>query len=131
MAALSSSEFTKGVLVGAGAAIAAGIAYYFGLHPAAPKEHKKVFVLAVRMKLDKSKGGLQAFKEAFTSLAQYCKNSEPNTLSYELCAGEEDENEILIYERYIQKEDLSFITSRTSQEQQYSSSTAVITSHRL
>lgn len=33
-------------------------------------------------------------------------SAEPGCLSYELCVSEDDENDLLIYERYITKADL-------------------------
>jgi quinol monooxygenase YgiN len=72
-----------------------------------PGQEKRVFVLLVSMKLNPAMGGLQTFKEAWSRLAADVKKREPNCLSYELCAGEEDENSIIIYERYVSKADLT------------------------
>lgn len=67
---------------------------------------RRVYVLLVRLKLNPAMGGSKAFQEAFKPLAQDVLRNEPRCLSYELCVGEEDENEICIYERYVEKADL-------------------------
>ena len=73
--------------------------------PGMPK-HRNAFVLAVRIKV--KPGCLHLFKEHWKILADHCHSAaEPNTLSYELCTGEEDENDIIIYERYVTKGDLT------------------------
>ena len=101
-----STDFSKGLIAGAAAALTAAAAWYFSLHPKKPSSQKKVFVLAVRLTLNPEKGGLQAFLAAWQPLAKFCLENEPNTLSYELAYGEEDPNEIIIYERYVTKSDL-------------------------
>ena len=73
----------------------------------APGQEKRVFVLLVSMRLNPAMGGLKTFKEAWGPLAADVKKREPNCLSYELCSGEEDENSIIIYERYVAKVDLT------------------------
>jgi quinol monooxygenase YgiN len=98
------SSFTQGLLLGAGVAAAALLL----LSRSAKKRPSSVFVLCVRIKLDAAKGGLVAFKQAgFPALAEHCYKHEPRTLSYILMEGEEDANEILIFERYATKADLT------------------------
>jgi quinol monooxygenase YgiN len=70
-------------------------------------ERKCVYVLLVRLKLNPAMGGLKAFTEAWAPLAKDVLAKEPGCLSYELCSGESDENEIIIYERYASKSDLT------------------------
>ena len=104
MASSLSSPFAQGILVGAGVAAAALLL----LTRSAKKKPSSVFVLCVRIKLDPKKGGLVAFKESgFPALADHCYKHEPRTLSYILMEGEEDANEILIFERYATKADLT------------------------
>jgi quinol monooxygenase YgiN len=73
---------------------------------------KKAYVLAVRITL--VPGTIGAFTARWAAMAAVCRSSaEPNCLSYEMCVSEEDPNTILIYERYVAREDLS-ITHRNT-----------------
>ena len=67
---------------------------------------RRVYVLLVRLKLNPAMGGRRAFQDAFEPLAQAVQRNEPRCLSYEVSFGEEDENEVCIYERYVDKADL-------------------------
>eukprot|EP00055_Hartaetosiga_balthica_P000308 m.136221 g.136221 ORF g.136221 m.136221 type:complete len:157 (-) comp10517_c0_seq1:150-620(-) len=78
---------------------------------AAKADHKNVLVLLVHLKF--KEGGLSQFLEKWTAVANHCREHEPNTLTYELSRSESDKNSVIIYERYIQKEDLA-VTHNTS-----------------
>jgi hypothetical protein len=41
---------------------------------------------------------VEEFKERWGKLAKYCFENEPDTLSYELCVGEQDDTEFMIIE---------------------------------
>lgn len=94
-----------------GVALALVIPQLFSWAFPAPKA-PLAFVLAVRIKLLPRK--LDKFMWMWAPLAKFCRASEPRTLSYELCLAEnareadlEGGAEVLIYERYVAKEDLS------------------------
>ena len=78
-----------------------------------PKRNKysNVYVLCVKLTL--RPGGLDTFKEAWRKLANYCRDFEPNTLSYELLVSEHNEpngpREVMVFERYITPKDLTDI----------------------
>ena len=97
--------FALGCVAGAAAA-----ALIFRLRQPPPHAAAQLaYVLAVRIKL--IPGTLSRFLDLFQPLAAHCRSSEPRTLSYELCVGEgsadETGAEILIYERYCEKEALT------------------------
>jgi quinol monooxygenase YgiN len=54
------------------------------------------FLLMIRIKLAKEM--VEEFKERWGKLAKYCFENEPDTLSYELCVGEQDDTEFMIIE---------------------------------
>lgn len=67
---------------------------------------KNVYVLAVFLTI--KPGTLTLFKERFAPLARRTRSTEePNCLSYELCVNPEDDTDLLIYERYVSKDDLT------------------------
>ena len=71
---------------------------------------KKVFVLTVLLKLDPSKpDGVKQFFEKWRVLADYCKQNEPHTLSYEALQSRENPHTILIHERYVTESDLTVV----------------------
>ncbi len=104
----STSTTTQLLLAAAAGAAAALAAASFLLPPRVRRSPPRVFVLAVSLKLDPAQGGATAWIREFRALAQHCYDAEPRTISYQLCVGEEDpESTILIYERYVTKEDLT------------------------
>ncbi len=110
---------TKSLVAGAGLALGVVAAWYLAFHQ--KDTHKKrVFVLAVRLTLNPAfpcEGGktpLQTFLDAWEPLARHCQEQEPETLSYEACVGEEDPNEIIIYERYTTKSALTDVHHKSS-----------------
>lgn len=96
--------FALGCVAGAAAA-----ALLLRLARQPPPASQLAYVLAVRLKL--VPGTLSRFISLFRPLAAHCRSSEPRTLSYELCIGEGSSDdsgaEVLIYERYCEKEDLT------------------------
>jgi quinol monooxygenase YgiN len=90
----------------AGAVLAVALGHILPCPVPLKRDSKGVFVLVVRLKL--VPGTVEAFKARWAVLAQHCRSSrEPNCLSYELIVNEEDKNTVLIYERYVSKEDLT------------------------
>jgi quinol monooxygenase YgiN len=108
-AALRAARGGAATAASAGAAGAAGAAAASGVPPG-----HRAYVLAVRITLNPAMGGLAAFLRVFTPLAEYCAAHEGRTLSYQLCAGEEDPNAILIHERYVAKEDLTEVHHKSA-----------------
>jgi quinol monooxygenase YgiN len=103
MAAAKYIPYAIGAAVGAVIAVALG--HVLPCPVPLKRNAKRVFVLAVRLKL--VPGTVEAFKARWAVLAANCRSSaEPNCLSYELLVSESDPNEILIYERYIARSDL-------------------------
>ena len=91
------------VLGAAGAALL--MKWRFGRHVAFARQ-RSAYVLIVQLAFesvdDKSK-----FIALWSELADYCRESEPNTLSYELAESDESNGKsVLIYERYVCKSDL-------------------------
>lgn len=96
-------------------ASAAALAYFAG-----KKSHVQgpgVYTLVVCVKL--KPGCLQAFRERFAVLANDVKAKEPRCLSYGLQVKEpaegEEATEVMIFERYVSKEDLT-VTHRAGEE---------------
>jgi quinol monooxygenase YgiN len=98
------------VLAGAAAAVAAAAAALFVHVLPCPyplkSRSKNVYVLAVFLTI--KPGTLALFKERFAPVARHTRSSnEPNCLSYELCVNPDDDCDLLIYERYVSKGDLT------------------------
>ena len=98
--------------VGAGAGAVLALVGSFLLTRACTPAPARAYVLAVRVRLLPRK--LDTFLWLWAPLARLCRASEPRTLSYELCLAEnareadvEGGAEVLIYERYVDKEDLT------------------------
>ncbi len=67
---------------------------------------KGVYVLAVFLTI--KPGTLALFKERWAAVAKSARSSaEPGCLSYELCVNPSDDTDIMIYERYVSKADLT------------------------
>lgn len=115
---LDKSAVTLAVTAAAAAAVGAAAAYAVlrAPQPAAggrrPATHRGVHVLVVNLQL--KKGGAALFKERWATLAAYCAAHEPRTLSYELSQSLEDEDKIMIFERYVEPADLE-VTHRASE----------------
>jgi len=91
---------------GIGALLTLSLSHFFPCPFPLKRNSRNAFVLAVRLKI--KPGTLGLFKEKWGALAKHCRSSaEPNCLSYELCVEKEDENSLLIYERYVSEEDLT------------------------
>lgn len=81
-----------------------------GACPFAASVPRKVFVLTVSLKLDRSKpDAVKQFLEKWAVLADYCCKHEPHTLSYECLVSKEDPFLLLIHERYVAETDLTVI----------------------
>ena len=100
--------FALGCVAGAAAAL---LLYRLAARQS-PRTSQLAYVLAVRIKL--VPGALSRFLAMFRPLAAHVRSSEPRTLSYELCVGEggsaadaDTGAELLIYERYCEKEALT------------------------
>ncbi len=65
-----------------------------------------VFVLAINLTFE-TPADAQTFIDAWAPLAKYCKEHEPNTLTYEASIDDASGTEVLIYERYVAKTDLT------------------------
>jgi quinol monooxygenase YgiN len=97
------------VLIAAAAlagAAATAAAFYFAQKAPTPAP-RKVHVLLVKLTL--REGGLELFKKLWAPLADWCRDHEPNTLSYELMFSTEKPEEVLIHERYVDITDLTTI----------------------
>lgn len=55
-----------------------------------------VFCLYIRVKIKKE--AVEEFKERWGKLAAHCRANEPETLSYELCASDQADDEFMIVE---------------------------------
>ena len=55
-----------------------------------------VFCLYIRVKIKPD--SVEEFKERWGKLAAHCREHEPETVSYELCASDQVENEFMIVE---------------------------------
>ena len=55
-----------------------------------------VFCLYIRVKIKTE--AVEEFKERWGKLAKHCREHEPETMSYELCASDQVENEFMIVE---------------------------------
>jgi len=64
--------------------------------------HKNVFVLLVTLTFE-SEAEKNKFKLMFGPMAQYVRNNEPATLSYELADDDKDPAQVIIIERYSNK----------------------------
>eukprot|EP00735_Rhodelphis_limneticus_P010019 TRINITY_DN2905_c0_g1::TRINITY_DN2905_c0_g1_i1::g.4221::m.4221 TRINITY_DN2905_c0_g1::TRINITY_DN2905_c0_g1_i1::g.4221 ORF type:complete len:154 (+),score=16.08,ABM/PF03992.11/3.8e-09 TRINITY_DN2905_c0_g1_i1:45-464(+) len=89
---------TVGILLGT---------YGFGSRNARSKEISNAFVLIVNIRL--KPGTVPRFFELWHPLANYVRANEPNTLAYEACISTDDENVIMIYERYRTRDDLHVV----------------------
>ena len=78
------------------------------------KEPKGVFVLMIRLKV--KQGKTKEWLDHWKILADYCKQHEPNTVSYEASISDKEgeDNVILIYERYLAKKDLTDIHQKSA-----------------
>lgn len=73
--------------------------------------HKGAFVLVITLKLQPGK--VKDFLDAWADLAKYCRDNEPRTLTYEAAVSDKDDDTVLIYERYVNKKDLTEVRSKS------------------
>ena len=64
----------------------------------------QVFCLYIRVKLKSEM--IEEFLQRFGVLAAHVKANEPDTLSYELCRSDQNEDEFMIVERYPSRAEL-------------------------
>ncbi|EGD72268.1 hypothetical protein PTSG_00289 [Salpingoeca rosetta] len=81
-------------------------------HLRSTRVHPHAFVFIVRLKF--KPGAVTAFVERWAALASHCRQSEENTLTYELCYDLADEDTVMIYERYCSKADLTNIHNKSA-----------------
>jgi quinol monooxygenase YgiN len=94
-----------GALV-AGGALATALAHVLPCPFPLKSRSKGAYVLAVFLTI--KPGTLALFKEKWAAVAKSANSSaEPGCLSYELSVNPEDDCDLLIYERYVSKEDLT------------------------
>mmetsp|Transcript_40536 Transcript_40536/g.49164 ORF Transcript_40536/g.49164 Transcript_40536/m.49164 type:complete len:162 (+) Transcript_40536:161-646(+) len=92
------------------AAVASGIAllsiyHYLRKAPTPVTVHKGVHVLLVELSFE-SQQQRDKWAAAWSALATRVYCNEPNCLSYELCVHCDDPTKVIIYERYVSREDL-------------------------
>eukprot|EP00930_Biecheleria_cincta_P069953 TRINITY_DN57626_c0_g1_i1.p1 TRINITY_DN57626_c0_g1~~TRINITY_DN57626_c0_g1_i1.p1 ORF type:complete len:120 (-),score=21.45 TRINITY_DN57626_c0_g1_i1:194-553(-) len=66
---------------------------------------KGAFVLLLTMQFEEE-DHIKQFVKFFEPLAEYCKEHEPNTLSYEISLSDKDPLRLMLLERYRCKEDM-------------------------
>ena len=103
-------------LVGAaaGALVAVALGHVLPCPFPLKRHAKRAYVLAVFMKL--APGTMEAFKRRWAPVAACCRSArEPGCLSYELSVAVDSPDELIIFERYVAKEDLD-VTHRAQAE---------------
>lgn len=78
----------------------------------------QVFVLAVQLKFP-SIEKRNLYMELWRPLGQYCKHHEPATLSFELSVADSDPLTLLVFERYISKDDFTNVHRKSQAYNNY------------
>jgi len=106
MSLLSKPNAALAAAVVSGVALATLLAHVLPCPWPLKSRSKGVYVLAVFLTI--KPGTLALFKERWAAVAKSANSSaEPGCLSYELSVNPDDDCDLLIYERYVTKEDLT------------------------
>lgn len=100
---LDSPSTQLATAIGFGVVVGAGLAATWASLTTTPTKTGYVLIVTLKVK----PGCMKQLLALWKPLADYCKHSEDRTLSYEAIISDEEEDTVVIFERYVARADLA------------------------